>query len=417
MITAAELRESAAAGFPASLTVDAGVSVSADDLTAFREQLRGWIREHNPPRWRERMRGASDAEYVSLQRQWLAALVDAGYAPAHWPEEWGGGFDLAHQVAIAEELARGETPHLGLMHVGLYHAAATLLTAGTREQQKRFLPGIRRGEIWCQGFSEPNAGSDLAALRTRAVRDGGHYVVNGQKIWTSYAENADYCLLLVRTDPDAPKHRGITYLVLDVATEGVDVRPIETSTHDREFCEVFLTDVRVPVGNRLGEENEGWPTILRTLSEERGPHVLESIERLCVVRDRLAAELAERLPLLSPAQGGSLLERYGRIHAETEALRLLCYRMLSVYREAGRSSETSYVMVAYSETLQRLDDLGLAVRGMPSLLSADRTLGVHWESGEWMVDYLDSWMWTISGGSNEIQRNIISERILGLPRG
>jgi alkylation response protein AidB-like acyl-CoA dehydrogenase len=366
------------------------------------------------------MTGATEADYIELQRDWLRELDTIGLAAPHWPEEWGGrGLDLAHQVVLAEELARAGAPYLGVFHVGLYHSAATLLKAGTAEQRRRFLPGIRRGQIWCQGFSEPNAGSDLASLRTRAQTEGGAYVVNGQKIWTSYAKHADSCILLVRTDPAAPKHRGISYLILDMHADGVEIRPIRSSVGDKEFAEVFLNDVVIPMENRIGEENDGWRITQLTLSEERGPHVLEVIERLRVARQVLVREIADRLHRWrGTSVEGAIIQALGDAQAETEALRLLSYRVLHrLAAGGGVGPEASMVKVRYSETLQRFAALGVSVEGLGSQLAREFTHGVHWESTDWMIDYIDSWAWTISGGSNEIQRNILAERVLGLPRG
>jgi alkylation response protein AidB-like acyl-CoA dehydrogenase len=396
---------------PADLAIEGVLGDQAD----WREEVSSWLAANVPKDWRRRMTGASAADYASLQREWLRTLVEGGFAAPHWPREWGGGgYDVPHQIVLAEELARAGAPHLGLHHLALYHAAATILHAGTEEQCRRFLPGILAGEIWCQGFSEPNAGSDLGALQTRARRSGDVYVVDGQKTWTTNAQYADFCLLLTRTDPDAPKHQGITYMVLDMSAPGLEIRPIRTSLGEPEFCEVFLDGVEIPVANRLGGENEGWPVILRTLTEERGPHVLEGIERLRMSRTALYEEALRR-------SGGdpdpAVLEELGAIQAETEALRLLCYRMLASLRsEDDPGPRASIVKVAYSELLRRLAEVGMRVAGMPAQLLGPHVQGVHYESNDWEVDYINSWAWTISGGSNEIQRNIVAERMLGLPR-
>src|SRR5438132_5520155 len=255
----------------------------------FRADLRAWLGEvlpSVPPRpsiedWPGRR------EYDT---RWQRMLFDAGYAGIHWPEEYGGrGASPTEHLVFLEETERAHAPYVGVNFVGLLHAGPTLIAEATPEQQSRYLPPILRGdEVWCQGFSEPGAGSDLASLRTRAVRDGDDYVVNGQKIWCSFAHIADYGELLVRTDPDAPKHRGISWLVLPMDTPGIDVRPIDTVLGSSEFCEVFLDDVRVPVANGVGAENDGWRITQVTFAFERGTAFVSEL----VEARRMAEDLA-----------------------------------------------------------------------------------------------------------------------------
>jgi len=216
------------------------------ELDEFRASVRDWCREHVPAGWRQAQTGVSDDEFVRFQRSWFAELRQAGYAVPHWPREWGGGMSTAEQAVLYSELAAHDAPRLVLAFVAIHHAAATLLAAGTDEQRRRHLPAILDGEIWVQGFSEPEAGSDLASLRTTARREGEAYLVNGQKAWASGAVHADWCLLLARTDPGAPKRDGISYFLLDMRTPGIDVRPIRQATGESHFCEIFLRDVVVP---------------------------------------------------------------------------------------------------------------------------------------------------------------------------
>ena len=217
------------------------------DLPAFRLAIRDWLAEVLPPDWKARMVRASSEEYVAFQRWWMAERSKVGLAIPHWPKEYGGaGLTLRHLVAIADEMARVDAPQARIFTISLIHMPGTLLPHGTEEQKRRYLPGVAKGELWCQGFSEPNSGSDLASLRTRAVRDGDHYVINGQKIWSSSSMYADHCLLLTRTDPTAQKHRGITYFIMDMHAPGVEVRPIRQANGRSEFGELFLTDVRFP---------------------------------------------------------------------------------------------------------------------------------------------------------------------------
>ena len=215
----------------------------------FREELRGWLAHHLPTDWRTRMLGASEAEHVDFQREWFRTLHEGGYVAPHWPVAWGGaGMSLAQQIVLYEELARAGAPRLVVYFISLFHAPSTLLEWGTDAQRKRHLPAILAGdEIWCQGFSEPGAGSDLASLRARAERRGDRYVVNGQKTWSSNAHLARYCLLLARTDPAARKHQGISYFILDMRSPGVTCRPIKMLTGGAHFNEIFLDDVEIPI--------------------------------------------------------------------------------------------------------------------------------------------------------------------------
>ncbi len=222
---------------------------AADPL---RQEVRAWLQASVPTQWREAMTNCEQEAFVGAQRDWFHKLVKAGYATPHWPEGWpGGGRSLAEQKIIFEEVARADAPRLILYFVALYHAACTLFECGTQEQRDRYLPGILDGEIWCQGFSEPNAGSDLASLRTRAERQGDYYVINGQKTWSTMAQYADRCLLLARTERAGPPQAGLTYLLLDMKSPGVTVRPIHQITGDDEFAEIFFDDVKVPKENLL----------------------------------------------------------------------------------------------------------------------------------------------------------------------
>ena len=250
------------------------------DLPAFRLAIRDWLAAVVPSDWKARMVRASNEEYVAFQRWWMAERSKVGLAIPHWPKEYGGaGLTLRHLVAIADEMARADAPQARIFTISLIHMPGTLFPHGTEEQKRRYLPGVAKGELWCQGFSEPNSGSDLASLRTRAVRDGDHYVINGQKIWSSSSMYADHCLLLTRTDPTAQKHRGITYFIMNMHAPGVEVRPIRQANGRSEFGELFLTDVRIPSENMIGAENNGWRVAQATLGSERGVIAFEGAER------------------------------------------------------------------------------------------------------------------------------------------
>jgi alkylation response protein AidB-like acyl-CoA dehydrogenase len=397
------------------MNVAAGSRASADmDEAALRHWVSAWAREHVHDDWRERLRGAEESAFLTFQRWWFESLRDAGLLAAHWPSEWGGGgFSLVQQAVIAEELARARAPQLTVNSVALYHGAATLLAAGTDEQRHRHLPAILEGEVWCQGFSEPNAGSDLASLQTRAVWTGEGWIVSGQKTWSSYAQYADFCLLLARTDQSVPKRKGISCLILDLRSDGIDIRPIKQSTGEEEFCEIFLDDVFIPRENLIGPEHAGWQVAQTTLAAERGVQVLEHVERLCASRAQLARDLEDRLSgELDAAVAGCARQELGALYAETEILRIICHRML----EGGSGPEASIIKVMYAETLRRLDDAGTRWSGLEGQLERPLLRGASWETGDWLVDYLAFPGWTIGGGTTEILRNIVAERVLGLPR-
>jgi alkylation response protein AidB-like acyl-CoA dehydrogenase len=369
---------------------------AADD--AFRTELRSWLDAvlptlpAPPPRDAWTARRAWDTD-------WQRRLHDAGYAGLHWPREYGGrGASPTEQLIFYEETTRAHAPYVGVNFVGTLHAGPTLIEEGTEEQKATHLPRILRGEeVWCQGFSEPGAGSDLAALRTRADRDGDHYVLNGQKIWCSFGQVADVGEFLVRTDPDAPKHRGITWLILPMDLPGVEVRPLRTVLGSSEFAEVFLTDVRVPVVNRVGAENDGWRITNVTLKYERGTaFVSELIDSL-----RLCDEL--RRVIDDPVHCREL----GHCRAEFEALWSLTKRNVSQAARGTVGPGAMVIKLAYSEARQRFGELCLRVLDREAL---------HVDGNELVEERLRTLALTIAAGASQIQRNIVSERVLAMPR-
>ena len=373
----------------------------------FRREVRQWCAEHVPHDWRETQSGVDEGEFVRFQKAWFAELHSAGYAVPHWPAEWGGGMSVDDQVVLYQELAAHDAPRLVLAFVGIHHAASTLLVAGTDEQRRRHLPAILDGEIWVQGFSEPEAGSDLASLRTTARRVGDGFVVNGQKLWASGGLHADWCLLLARTDPDAPKRKGISYFLLDMTTPGVQVRPIRNAVGDSHFCEIFLDDVVIPAENLIGAENAGWQVAQATLGAERGMTMLELAERLAHAGfDRLVAS--------APVDDPVVADRLAQFEIEITGLRGLCRRV--VQQGARGPADASIVKLHYSELLQRLTDFATEISGPQAHTVLTKPLSSGWESGSWVLDFVGSWEWTIPGGASEIQRTIIAERGLGLPR-
>ncbi|MCL2584609.1 MAG: acyl-CoA dehydrogenase family protein [Streptosporangiales bacterium] len=382
------------------------------DLEEYRQSVRRWCADHVPPDWRARQTGVTGAGFAQFQQWWFAELRSAGWAVPHWPAEWGGGLSVAEQEILYSELAAADAPRLVLQFVAIHHAAATLLAAGTPEQRRRHLPAILDGEVWCQGFSEPGAGSDLASLRTTALRDGGAYIADGQKLWASGAAHADWCLLLARTDPAAPKRKGISYFLLDMKTPGVDVRPVRNAVGESHFCEIFLAGARIPAENLIGPENAGWQVAQQTLGAERGLTMLELAERLGHAGFRWLVASCREAGLLDDSRVTDTLAGF---ETEIEGLRGLCRSQV-----AGTSAgpaDASVVKLYYSELLQRMTDFGVTVTGVPGFTALAKPASSGWESGIWPLDFIGSWEWTIPGGTSEIQRTIIAERGLGLPRG
>ena len=385
-------------------------------LQAYRLQARTWLNQHVPRGWEETMVTTDRDGYVAFQRQWLRQLATVSYAAPHWPSEFGGGASIAEQVVLYEEMQRAGAPGLETFYVSLNHAAATIMGYGT-ERQKQHLPRILDGELWCQGFSEPDAGSDLASLRTRAERRGDRYIVNGQKVWSSFADLAARCLLLARTDPDAPKRSGISFFLLDMSSPGVETRPIHQITDETEFCEIVLDDVEIPLEDRVGAEGEGWTIARRTLASERGPGVLELQAGLRVAVTllfRLAEETTTdgRTPAV---QDDHVRDTLARAYSEAEILRLLCTKMVAnLQRPQEVDPAASVIKLYYSELLQRLTDFGSQLDGLRSQIADGPGRKVKW--AHWLLEHLASWQWTIGGGSNEIQRSLVAERVLGLPR-
>ena len=373
----------------------------------FRKEVRTWLDEAVPAYGPPPPPGDWDARRA-YDTGWQRTLHDAGYAGLNWPVEYGGrGLPSSQQLVFLEEYAAAGAPYVGINFVGNAHAGPTLIAEGSEAQRREHLPRILRGErVWCQGFSEPEAGSDLASLRTRAVRDGDHYVVTGQKIWSTRALIADHCELLVRTDPSAPKHRGITWLILDMDTPGVEVRPMKTIDGESHFCEVFLDEARVPVANCVGDENDGWRVTNVTLRFERGTAFAQHIITLRSQLGRLASLVVDDDP--------GLLRTLGRLDARIDALWRMTQRCVTEAEATGVPSPLgSAVKLGYSELGQELAELGMTQPGR-------RVIGTDGPDSAAAVavrEYLWSFQFTIAAGTSQIQRNLIAERILGMPKG
>ena len=367
----------------------------------FREKLRAWV-DANLPAEKRGGRGGAQRFEDPFIREWSRKLYDAGYAGLTWPPEYGGaGAPYSFQAILYEELAAAQAAtHVGV--IGLSMAGPTIIAHGTEEQKARYLrPILAAEEIWCQGFSEPDAGSDLAAVRTRAERRGDVYVVNGQKVWSSFAHIADFCILVTQSDLEAPRYRNLTYLLVDMHAPGLEVRPLRQITGEAEFNEIFFTDVQVPVESRLGEEGEGWQVAMTTLLHERATLGFALTATLDALFGRLLEEARGRE--LDPR----LREALGREWIEVEALRYTNYRALGTYERTGvPGPEGSGVKLRWSEANQRLTRLARELRGPDGIL----------DDGWWNHQQLRSRGNTIEAGTSEVLRNIIAERVLGLPR-
>ncbi|MDQ1467812.1 MAG: hypothetical protein QOH10_2227 [Actinomycetota bacterium] len=386
------------------------------EAEAFRKEFRAWLDEHLTDDIRA---GAGwsmelDPDRLERLREWNRILADARYAAIAWPEVWGGrGAGLMEQVVFAEEMQRTGAPGT-LNPLGLSNIAPAIIEHGSDEQKRALLPRMLRGDdIWCQGFSEPDAGSDLASLRTTAVRDGDCWIVNGQKTWNTLGHMANWCELLVRTDPDAPKHKGISCLLVDMTLPGVEVRPLITITGEIEFNELFFTDVRVPVDQTLGPVNEGWRVAMTTLAYERGTVAKLHLGLRAKVGRLLA--LARETPVGGTGKAGAgknmaaddpvLRQKLARVYLEAELLKLISDRAISAELH-GRAMgpEGSIAKLVWSEAEQHLTEVAADVLGPDAL------------SGPWARDRVYSRALTIAGGTTQVNKNILAQRILGLPR-
>jgi alkylation response protein AidB-like acyl-CoA dehydrogenase len=383
---------------------------------AFRRELRAWladaVRQHGAPPpshdWPAR---------VAYDTGWQRKLFDAGYAGINWPKAYGGReLSATEQLVYYEETARAAAPYVGVNFVGLLHGGPTVVAEGSDEQKTKHLPRILRGdEVWCQGFSEPGAGSDLASLQTRAVRVGDDYIINGHKIWCSFAHVGEFCELLVRTDPDAPKHRGISWLICPMDLPGIEIRPLPTLAGETEFSEVFFTDVRVPVSARVGAENDGWRITNVTLRFERGTAFASEMINLQRVLGDLVA-LAKRVTRHDARawDDAGLRRECGHLLAELDALWAMVKRSVSLASQSGMPGlEGSAIKLYYTELFQRVSELGVRILGRAGIARED-VGGLP--SKSILHRHLNSLSLTIAAGSSQIQRNIVGERILGLPK-
>jgi alkylation response protein AidB-like acyl-CoA dehydrogenase len=392
-------------------------SFSSADL-AFADEARAWLEHNLPAGWRRDhcWTRVEDPLWIRIAREWQQRLYDGGWAAISWPREHGGrGATVVERWFFDQALDQVGAPRPPAQsYVDLIGPA--LLQHGSEAQRQRFLrPMVNGGELWCQGFSEPGAGSDLAALRTRAERHGDDYVVNGQKVWTSHADIADWCFLLCRTESEAPKHKGLSLLLVDMKTPGITVRPLRQMTDDAEFCEVFFEDVRVPATNLLGTPGAGWGIAMGIVAHERGPMWTFVFQRKIRRSLTRLVEMARAHPASAGALDDPLIrQRLAQAHIEVEILRLSGYRSLTTLLRTGHPGpESSLEKVIGSETDQRLQDLAVGLFGSyGGLQHGDHAL----DDGAVPRQFLYARSETIMGGTSEIQRNVIAQRILGLPR-
>jgi hypothetical protein len=372
------------------------------EAEAFRTEFRAWLDTNQTDEFRGvAFRGQPSDDELAILKKWNALVADAGYAAISWPTEFGGrAASVMEQVVFAEECSRAATPTL-LNPIGLANIAPSIMAFGTQAQKDRFLRPLMRGdEIWCQGFSEPDAGSDLAALSMKAEADGDGWVVTGQKVWNTYGHLAQWCELLVRTDPTAPKHKGITCLLVDMSLPGIEVRPLRTPTGECEFNEIFMDQVRVPTDALLGEVNSGWTVAMATLGFERG-----GVASLHLQLRKRIGQLIERATTSGAGADPLVRQRLAELYSAGERLRLLADRAISRAAQGlPPGPESSLIKIAWSQLTQQVPLVAAEIAGLDGL------------SGQTAHEVLQSRSNTIAGGTTEVNKNIVAERVLGLPR-
>ncbi len=375
-----------------------------DEACAFRREVRAWLRDSIPSDERPHDFAGARAWDMAWQRR----QFDGGYGGIAWPREYGGqGLPLVRQLIWFEEYAKAGGPDTGCGFVGLNHGGPTLITRGSEAQKRRYLPKILAGEeVWCQGFSEPAAGSDLASISTKASIEDDELVVNGQKIWTSFAHMADFQELLVRTDPESSGHRGLTWVICDMHSPGITVRPIISMDGLAEFCEVFYDDVRIPLDNVVGQIGDGWSVAMSTLGFERGTGFMKLQTELSVALERLIEDAAG----LGTLDDSGFRTQLGDLRADVLAMRAMTYATVSsAARTDVPGPEGSMIKVFYADLTQRINRARMDIIGAYGL---DRGGRYGHDVGAYLYSYAN----TMGGGTSEVQRDIIGERVLGLPR-
>jgi alkylation response protein AidB-like acyl-CoA dehydrogenase len=379
----------------------------------FRDEVRTWLEENHPGPEPE----GSLEEVMTFRREWQGRLHEAGWAGISWPKEYGGrGATLIEQAIFVGEAARQEAPSPANV-LGLAMGGPVVIAHGTDDQKARYLePILTAEEIWCQGFSEPESGSDLASLKTKAVKDGDEWVVTGQKVWTTFAQYAKWCMLVARTDPDAPKHKGLTYFLMDMEQEGVEAKPLVQITGEGEFNEVFIEEARIPDANVVGGVGNGWSVAITTLMNERAGLAFGAIAQIANGLKRVG-ELAKQTPMNggSAAEDPTIRQRLAQLEIEAETMRLNAYRGLTKTMQSGiPGPEGSLGKWQWADINQRLTELALEIEGAYAPL--DRGAEHAVANGAWQYGFLRSRANSIEGGTTDILKNIIAERVLGLPR-
>jgi alkylation response protein AidB-like acyl-CoA dehydrogenase len=366
---------------------------------SFRDDLRAWLQNNHP--------GAEpdgDLAGFEFRREWQRRLYAAGWAGVSWPQEYGGrGATLVEQAIYNEEFVRAQAPSAANV-LGLAMGGPTVIAHGTQEQKRRYLePILSAQEIWCQGFSEPGSGSDLASVKTRGVRDGDGWVVTGQKVWTTLAHYAKWCMLVARTDPDAPKHQGLTYFLMDMEQDAVQIRPLRQITGEAEFNELFMEEARIPDENIIGGEGNGWAVAITTLMHERATLAFG----LQIAVKRALRQLMDEAKSTGATADPQVRDRLAQLYIEAEVLRLNAYRGLTaIMRDGVPGPEGSLGKWQWAEVNQALTELAMDLRGPRAVLYDDT----------WSFRFLRARANSIEGGTTEILKNIVAERVLGLPR-
>jgi alkylation response protein AidB-like acyl-CoA dehydrogenase len=366
---------------------------------SFRDELRSWLSDNHPGQ-----EPSGDEAAFEFRRSWQRKLDDAKYAGLSWPEEFGGrGATLIEQAIFNEELVRARAP-MPANVLGLIMGGPVVIAHGSEEQKERFLkPILTAEEIWCQGFSEPESGSDLASLKTKAVKDNGEWVVTGQKVWTTFAHEAKWCMLVARTDQDVPKHKGLTYFIMDMEQDAVQVRPLRQITGEAEFNELFIEEARIPDENVVGGVGNGWMVAITTLMHERAGIGFSSAVGLKIALGQLMDLVTEK----GLADDDVIRQRIAQLYIEAEVTRLTASRGLTQQMKTGiPGPEGSLVKWQWSDTNQAMTELATEVRGPEGPVVDD----------EWTYRFLRARANSIEGGTTEILRNIVAERVLGLPR-
>jgi alkylation response protein AidB-like acyl-CoA dehydrogenase len=388
-----------------------------DSELKFRDEFRAWLKANVPADWEKHRTEDNMQVRFEFLRAWQKRVYQHGWAGIAWPKEYGGrGATLMEQVIFTEEMARAAAPQLANV-LGLMLIGPTIIAYGTDAQKRRFLPAILSAEeIWCQGFSEPNAGSDLANVRTEARLTGDQYVINGQKVWTSYGWAADWCALLTRSDASSSQHQGLTYILVDMKSPGVEVRPLRQMTGESEFCELFFRDVRVPAENVLGKVGDGWKVALGTLMHERatlGAGVQITLKRQF---DRLIELSHSILRNGTPASEDPILrQKLAQSYVEIEIMRLNQMRAISRINEKGvPGPEGSIQKIFWTELNQRFQQIAAELLGPFGQLTKGCEQAI--DEGQWAYSFLRARGNTIEAGTSEIQRNIVGHFVLGLPK-